>query len=230
MMQSVFYHKIDDLPKVIPVFPLTGVLLLPIGKLPLNIFEPRYLTMVRDALADEQRIIGMVQPKKPDISDNAGRSITIDKDPALYKTGCAGRISSFTESEDGRYLLTLSGVCRFEIAEEIESKDGYRRIIANFNKFRSDLNPVKTLEIERERLLKVVKQYFELQNIDANWDVIKETSNVQLLTSLAMTCPFGPSERQAILEAESHSLRAEIVITLLEMAIMENGETRGASH
>ena len=230
MTQSVFCPKIDELPKVIPVFPLTGVLLLPIGKLPLNIFEPRYLAMVRDALADEQRIIGMVQPKTPDIGDNTGRSIAIDENPALYKTGCAGRISSFTESEDGRYLLTLSGVCRFEIADEIESKDGYRRIVANFNKFRSDLNPVKTLEIERERLLKVVKQYFKLQNIDANWDAIKDTSNVQLLTSLAMTCPFGPNERQAILEAETHSLRAEIVITLLEMAIMENGETSGASH
>ena len=131
MTRSVFDPGFEDLPRVIPIFPLTGVLLLPTGKLPLNIFEPRYLAMVRDALADEQRIIGMLQPRIPDPEDNRGARSNEEDEPDLYKTGCAGRITSFAESDDGRYMLTLSGICRFDIAEEMTGKDGYRRVLAD---------------------------------------------------------------------------------------------------
>ncbi len=230
MTRSVFDPGFEDLPRVIPIFPLTGVLLLPTGKLPLNIFEPRYLAMVRDALADEQRIIGMLQPRIPDPEDNHGADSTDEDEPHLYKTGCAGRITSFAESDDGRYMLTLSGICRFDIAEEMTGKDGYRRVLADYRRFRNDVSDEPEAEIDRDRLLSAVKEYFTLQNIEASWDAVTATRNDKLITSLAMTCPFGPNERQALLEAQSLSARAEIVITLLEMALMENGGASGISH
>lgn len=230
MTRSVFDPGFEDLPRVIPILPLTGVLLLPTGKLPLNIFEPRYLAMVRDALADEQRVIGMLQPRIPDPEDNRGAGSTDEDETNLYKTGCAGRIISFAESDDGRYMLTLSGICRFDIAEEMTGKDGYRRVLADYRRFRNDVGDEPEAEIDRDRLLAAVKKYFTLQNIEASWDAITATSNDKLITSLSMTCPFGPNERQALLEAQSLSARAEIVITLLEMALMENGGASGISH
>ena len=230
MTQSVFNPRFGDLPRVIPIFPLTGALLLPTGKLPLNIFEPRYLAMVRNALADNQRIIGMVQPRTPDLDDNRGASGNGGNEPVLYKIGCAGRIISFTESEDGRYLLTLLGVCRFEIAEEIAGKDDYRRVIPDFQRFRDDVSDPTVFDIDRDRLLLAVKEYFALHNIEISWDAIQETPDDKLITSLAMTCPFGPSERQALLETETATSRADLIIALLEMAILENSSTSDISH
>ena len=230
MTQNVFNPRFEDLPRVIPIFPLTGALLLPTGKLPLNIFEPRYLAMVRDALADKQRIIGMVQPRTPDLDDNRGASGYGNDEPVLYKIGCAGRITSFTESEDGRYLLTLSGVCRFDIGEEMAGKDDYRRVIADFKRFRDDVSDPPVFDIDRDRLLLAVKEYFALHNIEISWEAIQATPNGKLITSLAMTCPFGPNERQALLETETAASRADLIIALLEMAIMENSSTSDISH
>ncbi|MBK20466.1 MAG: peptidase S16 [Rhodospirillaceae bacterium] len=230
MTRSVFDPSFEDLPQVIPIFPLTGVLLLPTGKLPLNIFEPRYLAMVRDALADERRMIGMLQPRVPDPDDNRGAANSEEGEPDLYQTGCAGRITSFSESDDGRYMLTLSGICRFDIAEEMTGKDGYRRVLADYRRFRDDIGDPPEAEIDRDRLLAAVKEYFALQNIEASWDAVLATPNQRLITSLAMTCPFGPNERQALLEAQTLSARADIVVTLLEMALMENGEASDISH
>jgi Lon protease-like protein len=230
MTQSVFNPRFEDLPQVIPIFPLTGALLLPTGKLPLNIFEPRYLAMVRNALAENQRIIGMVQPRTPDLDDNRGASGYGGNEPVLYKIGCAGRITSFTESEDGRYLLTLLGVCRFEIAEEIAGKDDYRRVIPDFQRFRDDVSDPTVFDIDRDRLFLAVKEYFTLHNIEISWDAIQETPDDKLITSLAMTCPFGPSERQALLETETATSRADLIIALLEMAILENSSTSDISH
>ena len=229
--QGPFEPGFEDLPRVIPVFPLTGILLLPDGKLPLNIFEPRYLAMVRDALADEYRIIGMVQPRFPDPSDNQGAAdITAIMDqPEIYTTGCAGRITAFSESDDGRYMLTLSGICRFDIAEEMTLRDGYRRVLADYHRFRRDLMTPVESEIDRDRLLRVVRQFFEQQNIPASWDTVEATPNDRLITSLAMTCPFGPNERQALLEANDLTARAEMVITLLEMALLDSGGDGGSS-
>ena len=231
MSRNPFDPGFEDLPRVIPVFPLTGILLLPEGKLPLNIFEPRYLAMVRDALADEQRMIGMVQPRLPDPDDNRGPvdlAAMMDQ-PEIYTTGCAGRITAFSESDDGRYMLTLTGICRFDIAEEMTLRDGYRRILADYHRFRGDLSMRGEPDIDRERLLGVVRQYFAQQDIKASWETVEATPNDRLVTSLAMTCPFGPNERQALLEAADLTARAEMVITLLEMALLDSSGDGGSS-
>ena len=230
MTHSVFDPIFEDLPRVIPIFPLTGVLLLPTGKLPLNIFEPRYLAMIRDTLADEQRIIGMLQPRVPYLEDNRGAGGLNNDGPDLYKTGCAGRITGFTESDDGRYMLTLAGICRFDIVEEMTGKEGYRRILADYRRFQNDIGDEPEADIDRDRLLAAVKEYFALQNIEASWDAVLATPDDKLITSLSMTCPFGPNERQALLEAQTLSSRADIVITLLEMALLENGGASDISH
>ena len=222
--------KKNELPKKIPIFPLSNFIIFPKTSVPLNIFEPRYLAMVRDALADKQRIIGMVQPRTPDLDDNRGASGYGGDQPVLYKIGCAGRITSFTESEDGRYLLTLSGVCRFDIGEEMAGKDDYRRVIADFKRFRDDVSDPPVFDIDRDRLLLAVKEYFALHNIEINWDAIQATPDDKLITSLAMTCPFGPNERQALLETQTAASRADLIIALLEMAIMENSSTSDISH
>jgi Lon protease-like protein len=231
MSRGAFDPGFEDLPRVVPVFPLTGVLLLPGGKLPLNIFEPRYLAMVRDALADEQRMIGMVQPRVPNPDDNRGPvEIGGTDQPDLYRTGCAGRITTFNESEDGRYMMTLTGVCRFDIAEEMALRDGYRRVLADYHRFRNDLAEPHGATVDRERLLAVLQRYFEQQGIKASWETVEATPDERLVTSLAMTCPFDPNERQALLEAAGLTERAEMVITLLEMALLESGGASGASH
>jgi uncharacterized protein len=230
MTHSVFDPSFENLPRVIPIFPLTGVLLLPTGKLPLNIFEPRYLAMIRDTLADEQRIIGMLQPRVPYLEDNRGAGGLDNDGPDLYKTGCAGRITGFTESDDGRYMLTLAGICRFDIVEEMTGKKGYRRILADYRRFRNDIGDEPEVDIDRDRLLAAVKEYFALQNIEASWDAVLATPDDKLITSLSMTCPFGPNERQALLEAQTLSSRADIVITLLEMALLENSGASDISH
>ena len=231
MSRGAFDPDFEDLPRVIPVFPLTGVLLLPGGKLPVNVFEPRYLAMVRDALADEQRMIGMVQPRVPNPDDNRGAGDDEDGDqPALYRTGCAGRITAFNESEDGRYGMTLTGVCRFAIAEEMTLRDGYRRVLADYSRFRGDLADDRAARVDRPRLLAVVKRYFEQQGIQVNWEAVEATPDHRLVTSLAMTCPLGAGERQALLEAPGLTERSAMVITLLEMALLESGGASGASH
>jgi Lon protease-like protein len=221
----------EDLPRVIPVFPLTGILLLPDGQLPLNIFEPRYLAMVRDALADEQRMIGMVQPRLPDPDDNRGAAniAAMMEQPEIYATGCAGRITAFSETDDGRYMLTLSGICRFDIAEEMTLRDGYRRVLADYRRYRGDLSRQADADIDRDRLLGVVRQYFQQQDIKASWETVEATPNNRLITSLAMTCPFGANERQALLEAADLTARAEMVITLLEMALLDSSSDGGSS-
>jgi Lon protease-like protein len=229
--RNPFDPAFEDLPRVIPVFPLTGILLLPGGQLPLNIFEPRYLAMVRDALADEQRMIGMVQPRIPDPGDNRGpvNMAAALEQPEIYTTGCAGRITAFSESNDGRYMLTLTGVCRFDVAEEMNLRDGYRRILADYHRFRDDLAAPSDANIDRERLLRVVRQYFQQHEIKASWETVEATPNYRLVTSLAMTCPFGPNERQALLEAADLTARAEMVITLLEMALLDSNDDGGGS-
>jgi len=222
----------ENLPRVIPVFPLTGVLLLPGGQLPLNIFETRYLAMTRAALAEPYRVIGMVQPRMPDPGDNRGVTTLAGggDQPEIYATGCAGRITSFVETEDGRYQLSLSGLCRFDIVEEMARQDGYRRALADYHRFRGDLADEAAPGIDRARLLAVIRRFFEHRDIEANWDAIEASGDTRLVTSLAMSCPFGANERQALLEAPDTAERARLIITLLEMALIETGGTSEASH
>jgi uncharacterized protein len=213
-MTGVFDPLFEDLPGELPVFPLTGVLLLPQGKLPLNIFEPRYLNMINAALGGD-RMIGMVQPKGPNEDDQ----------PDIYRTGCAGRITSFNESEDGRYLITLTGFIRFNIAEELPLRDGYRVAAPEWTAFRSDLTEETGAGINRERMLRALKGYFAVNKVDANWDAIKDTTTDRLVNALAMMCPFQPSEKQALLEAPTLADRANVMVALLEMSLAANDDS-----
>jgi len=233
MSGAVFQPAFDDLPREIAVFPLTGVLLLPGGKLPLNIFEPRYLTMTRDALGTKQRLIGMVQPVQPTPGDNRGptEAVIQGETPDLYRTGCAGRITAFEESEDGRHFLTLTGIIRFESEQELPETNGYRRVLADYSRYRDDLAEMETAAIDRDRLLSALRSYFSVAEISANWEAIEATPDDRLITSLAMSCPLNAIEHQALLEAPSLAERARIMVTLLEMVVADStGGDGGTQH
>lgn len=212
----------EQLPDTLPIFPLSGVLLLPGGKLPLNVFEPRYLAMVFDALAGH-RMIGMVQPLQP--GGYAGDGMpTDDGRPPVHRVGCAGRIVSFNETEDGRLLLALSGVCRFEIVRELDlAQGGYRRVSSVFSPFRADLDyadPIHgdgAVELDRERLMAALSAFFRSRNLSTDWDAVKQSADANLVTSLSMVLPFGPAEKQALLEAADSSARAKLLTAFLEM-------------
>lgn len=206
-----FATDFDALPENFPVFPLSGALLLPHGRLPLNIFEPRYLAMTEDALA-AGRLFGMVQP---DPRGGAG-----ENGPALFRIGCLGRLSSFSETEDGRYLITLTGVIRFAIRSEIAGARGYRRVAGDFTGYRADLDalPAPILASRREAILAALRQYFTRRGIEANWDAITRLAEPMLVVSIAMACPFDVAEKQALLEAPGAEDRAETLLALLRMA------------
>ena len=198
------------LPSILPIFPLTGVLLLPRGRLPLNIFEPRYLAMTRDALASE-RVIGMVQPSDPRVAaDN----------PPVYPTGCAGRITSFSETDDGRFLIGLTGVSRFRIREELPLLRGYRRVVPDWREFTRDLESEGQPGFDRDRLLRGLRTYFQHHKIEADWDAITSVPGERLVTSIAMVCPFEPNEQQALLEAPDLDERARLLTAIIEMAAL----------
>jgi len=218
------HFTLADLPATLPVFPLPGVLLLPRGRLPLNIFEPRYVAMFDDALCAPDRLIGMIQPTAPEV-EGAESALT---PPALYRTGCAGRIVSMSETEDGRYLVTLAGICRFNVAAEVEGRRGYRRVTPDFATWASDLDREATIINDRKRLIGALKTYFRINHIEADWEGIEETSDDKLLTTLAMVCPFDPSEKQTLLECKTCSDRAKAMTTLLEMAALPGCD--GAKH
>jgi Lon protease-like protein len=207
MARSLFDLGVGDLPDVVPIFPLTGVLLLPQGRLPLNIFEPRYLAMVGDALA-RPRLIGMVQPLEG--KGDAG-------EPPVYPVGCAGRVIAFSETDDGRYLITLEGIARFSIAAELPLVKGYRRIKADWSRYEGDLAAADGASIDRARLLGALKPYFERNAIACDWDAIQKAPEDRLVAALAMVCPFSPSEKQALLEAENLPARTRMLTALIEM-------------
>jgi uncharacterized protein len=218
------------LPDTLPIFPLTGVLLLPRGRLPLNIFEPRYLAMTRDALGGE-RLIGMVQPNEPQQDNRGGGALN----PPVYPVGCAGRITSFSETDDGRYLLTLTGVSRFRIRDELPLLSGYRRIVAEWQPFAHDVETPSGTEFDRDRFIRGLKGFFTQRQISADWEAIEKAAGEHLINSIAMLCPFAPSEKQALLEAPDLDERARLLIALVEMAAInpnqgfsseESGATR----
>jgi Lon protease-like protein len=182
--------------------------------LPLNIFEPRYLAMTRDALSGP-RIIGMIQPDA--MEDLRAPQV------ATYRTGCAGRIVQFAETPDGRYLITLAGLIRFDKGEELPLRNGYRRVVPDFAQYRGDMEG-RPGRIERERLLARLKQFLERHDIGADWKAIEMAPDEQLVNALAMMCPFGPSEKQALLEAPDVGARCTTMIALLEMAVAASGE------
>lgn len=196
------------LPENIPLFPLAGALLLPGAQLPLNIFEPRYLRMVDDALGGA-RIIGMIQPR---YDAGSGR-------PPLYTVGCAGRIASFVETDDGRYLITLAGRRRFRIVEELNVDTPYRQATVQWNAFACDgANDPSAAFVDRDRLIAAMRRYLDAEGLRTDWDVVDDAPTEALVASLAMGCPFAPNEKQALLEADTTAARADCLIALMEMA------------
>lgn len=207
------------LPSIIPIFPLTGVLLLPNGRLPLNIFEARYLEMMRDAMAAD-RLIGMIQPTDPE---------SRELEPETYVTGCAGMITEFEETADNRILITLTGVCRFDVANELPHEGLlYRRVTVDYDRFNADLAKENTVLSDRDRLIAALKKFFEARGIDADWSAIHDLENEDLMTNFAMACPFGPSEKQALLECRETAERNAMFQALLEMATYERDDMDGA--
>jgi Lon protease-like protein len=212
------YRDIADLPGTIPVFPLAGAILLPRGQLPLNIFEPRYLKMIDDALRGD-RIIGMVQP---DGEEAILASQMPDKQPPLCAIGCAGRITSFAETGDGRVVITLTGIARFRIKSELATLTPYRQCEVDWNEFADDLIAGHNQdEVSRERLLEILKEYLETHELQADWRAIRLSSNETLVNSLCTISPYGPREKQALLEAKTLEDRNQMLIALTEKALQE---------
>ncbi len=207
------YNKPADLPQKLPVFPLPGALLLPRADLPLNIFEPRYLEMISDALSGE-RMIGIIQPR--DDSDTAER-------PDLMKVGCAGRITSYAETPDGRMLVTLTGVSRFSIKSELTVDTAYRQVMANFKPFAIDLvMDLGAAEVNRPALLTAFKDYLTANNMSADWSEINAASTEVLVNTLSLLAPYPASEKQALLEAPDLKTRADVLVALTEMALSKS--------
>lgn len=209
------YHGPGDLPARLPLFPLTGALLLPRAGLPLNIFEPRYLQMVDHALSGD-RLIGMIQPTEHE--DSVLR-------PALARIGCAGRITSYRETDDNRYLITLTGICRFRLIEEADTDESWRLGLADFSPFTADLHPPADEDLPRERLLKALKTYLNSRDLQADWNSVLSAPGEALVSALAMMCPFDAAEKQALLEAPDFDGRVSTLLALLEMG----GEARSAT-
>jgi len=200
------YNKASELPQVIPVFPLPGSILLARGQLPLNIFEPRYLNMVDDAMSGD-RIIGLIQPV-----GSAGEK------PPLTRVGCAAKVTSFAETSDGRYLITLTGLCRFSVRNELQVKTPYRQVRADYGDFEADLTPPEALtDFDRNRFLEALRPYLSHRGLHVDWSVADVAPPEALINSLAMALPFDPREKQALLEADTLTARASALTALLHI-------------
>jgi hypothetical protein len=206
----------EELPASIPIFPLSDALLLPGGRLPLNIFEPRYLAMVRYALTQPTRLIGMVQPVEP----GADRKANAKEPPILQQVGCAGRIVSFEETGDGRYSIALSGLVRFRIERELPRHiEGFRQALVDFNPFVEDMTERGFALADRNHFLDLLKSYLEMRQLGADKEAIAQAQDEQLLVSLAMLCPFSPAEKQSLLECADLDTLADMMTALFEISI-----------
>lgn len=207
-MTAEQYHKLSDLPSTIPIFPLSGALLFPRWSLPLNIFEPRYLNMIDDAMSGH-RMIGMIQSVGGDAAT-----------PRIAAVGCAGRLTSYSETDDGRYLISLTGVCRFQVHEELDVSTPYRQIRPDWARYEFDLeDDPGTREEDRVRLTNSLKRYTNVNSMEVDWDAVENASMETLINALSAGCPFGAMEKQALLEAETVTARTDTLITLLDMDV-----------
>lgn len=198
-----------DLPNILPVFPLQGALLLPGGQLPLNIFEPRYRAMIEDAMGGA-RLVGMIQPRVKE-------RIAADDAPALYAAGCVGKITSFTETSDGRYLINLTGICRFAVARELPPLRGYRRVEPDWAPYLGDFEAPPESAFDRPGLIAALKSYLARNEFGADWKAVEGTGTADLVVLLAAMCPFDAIEKQALLEAPDAAERGRVLISLLAM-------------
>jgi len=205
-MSAFGYRRPSDLPEVIPLFPLQGAVLYPRGVLALNVFEPRYLNMVDDALAGE-RLIGVIQPASGEEDEPV---------PLLADVGTAGRITAFSETEDGRYLITLTGVCRFQLGPELETGLPYRQARADYEVFAADFAPSSERAINREQLMRSLKTYAALHGFNVDWGSVEEAPTETVINVAAQICPFDPAAKQALLETHALDERAKALIALLE--------------
>lgn len=212
--------SLAEMPATLPIFPLQGVLLLPRGKLPLNIFEPRYLAMVEDALATRDKLIGMIQPQAKE---------TRASTQAVYPVGCAGRIASWSETDDGRFLISLTGICRFAVGEEIATARGYRRVKADFDAYAADFETPDDGGFDRKRLLAGLRGYFQAEGLQADWPTIDSAPDERLVNTIAMLCPFAPEEKQTLLESAGLAERAKAMIGIVE-ARASGTESGGLKH
>lgn len=205
----------SDLPETIPVFPLPGALLLPRSRLPLHIFEPRYLAMLDDTMKTSHRLIGMIQPRDAQ-SDGVSK---------LHVIGCAGRLTAFSETEDGRYMVTLSGISRFRVLEEVDGFTPYRRCRVSWAGFDRDMGAVeRDPGFDRATFFPLLRQFFEHEELRTDWESLREAEDELLVNSLSMLCPFEPEDKQALLEAPSLQTRRETLVTLIEFAMRGGGE------
>ncbi len=216
---NVHYRVKADLPAHAAVFPLAGALLLPGTRLPLNIFEPRYLQMVDEAVAGT-RLIGVIQPSL----DGAARA---DGEPELCAVGCLGRITSLAETGDGRYLIALQGVCRFRVLDELAVKTAFRQ--CRIMPFLADLRDQAGAEIDRPGLLRAFRAYLKANELEADWESVSRADNAVLVNALSMMAPYGPAEKQALLEAPDLRTRAETLIAITEMALARETDDFGSS-
>lgn len=200
----------SDLPETIPVFPLPGALMLPRARLPLHIFEPRYLAMIEDCMKSKTRLIGMIQTRD-----------TPSGERRLQSIGCAGRLTGFSETEDGRYMITLAGISRFRVKEEVQGFTPYRRCNVDWAPFALDLRREEETDsgFDRESFLDLLGRYLSAMNLSTDWESLKEAETELLINSLSMLCPFSPEDKQALLEAPSLSTRRETLVTLIEFAL-----------
>ncbi len=214
------YRRAEEMPQVIPVFPLQACILLPRALLPLQIFEPRYLAMLDDVVGGN-RIMGIVQPA----GDGGDTGSPLDQSAALRTIGCAGRLTAFQELENGRLLVSLTGVVRFELAGEIvDPALPYRKCTVDYRRFADDFQPgLGEQQVDRDTLIDALRRYLAARDLDADWNAIGKTSTEQLVNSLSIASPFGPEEKQALLEAGSLKARAETLIALAEMELAGGG-------
>ena len=218
---NVNYHRPSDLPEIIPVFPLAGALLLPRGQMPLNIFEPRYLAMIDDAMSSGRRLIGMIQPDPTHPGS--------EEKPALFTIGCVGRITQLAESGDGRYLIQLTGIARFRITQEVEAPTMYRQCRVSYEPFTCDFTArLGEQAVDRKAVLDTLAAFLKANNLKTDWGEIEDAPNEALVNALAMMSPYGPAEKQAMLEAPDLKTRAEILIAVTEIELAKKaagGET-----
>ena len=214
------YKSIDELPSKIAIFPLTGAVLFPQTQLPLNIFEPRYLQMIDEVLSSPDRIMGMIQPN---ISKNDPNSKN------LKRVGCAGRISSFSETGDGRYLVTLTGLIRFEVNNELDTTTQYRQAITNYDNYKEDLLPANVENIDRKSLLILIKKYLEQRNLLIDWEIIEQSPTEQLINYSGVLVPFEPEEKQLLLETKSLFDRCKTLESLFQSYQFQNNQDSNSS-
>ena len=212
------FVSLDDLPKKIPIFPLTGAVLFPKTQLPLNIFEPRYVQMLNAALATPHKLIGMIQP-------------IAGSDNSLKKVGCVGRVTSYNETDDHRYLITLNGIIRFEIENELDTTTQYRQVEVNYENFITDLKSEDVTNVDRDSLLKLIKKYLKNKSLLADWDIIQQTPTEQLIIYSGVLVPFTPEEKQLLLEARTIMGRSRALEALYQSyTIEETADTSTQLH